>query len=231
MVPGFSSNTCVIANSPRSESRKSGATSLTTRDYPISTWPKSTVNNGPPTRSGNPSTTEVDQATRKTAPHRGAGYAIVLEPPPGSAPRPAQWRYRAPSGSATRSISPGLRNRPPSVHQHRRRDASALINASQRPRDGAHVSGRWNQPASVHQHRRRDASATSIAAPFVAPASPRAMEPTRIGTPPSPAGRRRYKHRSALCSARVPAGDGTNPLRYTTIAGGTPALQASQRPL
>ncbi len=32
---------------------------------------------------------------------------------------------------------------------------------------------------------------------------PWAIKPTRIGTPPSPAGRRRYKHRSAPCSAHV----------------------------
>ncbi len=49
------------------------------------------------------------QDTRKTAPHRGAGYAIVLEPPPGSVPRPAQWRYRAPSGSAMHSAVPATR--------------------------------------------------------------------------------------------------------------------------
>jgi len=29
------------------------------------------------------------------------------------------------------------------------------------------------------------------------------MDPTRIDTPPSPAGRRRYKHRNDLCSAHV----------------------------
>ncbi len=57
------------------------------------------------------------------------------------------------------------------------------------------------------------------------------MEPARIGTPTSPAGRRRYKHRSALsCSAPVSGAHGTNPHWYTNIAGGTPALQASQRP-
>ncbi len=44
-------NTCVIGTSPRSKSPKSWATTLTTRDHPISTWPKSTVNNGPPNRS------------------------------------------------------------------------------------------------------------------------------------------------------------------------------------
>ncbi len=49
------------------------------------------------------------QDTRKSTPHRGAGYAIVLESPSGSAPRLAQWRYRAPSGSASRSFFPATR--------------------------------------------------------------------------------------------------------------------------
>ncbi len=51
--------------------------------------------------------TEADQNSRKTAPLRGAGYAIVLEPPSGSAPRPAQWRYRAPPGGAPHPGSSG----------------------------------------------------------------------------------------------------------------------------
>ena len=42
--------------------------------------------------------------TRKTPPHRGAGYAIVPEPPSRNVTRFAQWRYRAPSGRASRSI-------------------------------------------------------------------------------------------------------------------------------
>ncbi len=44
----FPSNTCVIGISPRSEPPKSSATSLTTRDHPIRTWPKSAENNEPP---------------------------------------------------------------------------------------------------------------------------------------------------------------------------------------
>ena len=44
--------------------------------------------------------TKADQGTRKTAPHRGAGYAIVQEPPSGTATRCAQWRYLAPRWDA-----------------------------------------------------------------------------------------------------------------------------------
>ncbi len=44
-------NTCVIETSPGSKSPESWALPRRTRDYPISTWPKSTVNNGPPNRS------------------------------------------------------------------------------------------------------------------------------------------------------------------------------------
>ncbi len=40
------------------------------------------------------------------APQRGAGYAIVPDRPSGAAAPPAQWRYRAPSGSAMRSAVP-----------------------------------------------------------------------------------------------------------------------------
>ena len=50
---------------------------------------------------------ETDQDTSKTPPHRGAGYAIVQEPPSGSAPRCAQWRYRAPSGKPLGSVCSG----------------------------------------------------------------------------------------------------------------------------
>ena len=53
--------------------------------------------------------TEADQDPRKTPPKRGAGYVIVLEPPSGAATRCAQWRYRAPSGSAMRSAVPATR--------------------------------------------------------------------------------------------------------------------------
>ncbi len=49
------------------------------------------------------------QKPREGAPRRGAGYAIVPEPPPGTVTRFAQWRYRAPSGSASRSIFPATR--------------------------------------------------------------------------------------------------------------------------
>ncbi len=47
--------------------------------------------------------------TRKTAPPRGAGHAIVPERTPGAASRCAQWRCRAPSGSAMRSAFPAQR--------------------------------------------------------------------------------------------------------------------------
>ncbi len=50
----------------------------------------------------------------------------------------------------------------------------------------------------------------------------RGEEPTRIGTPPSPAGRRRYKHRSALSRAPVPGA-----IEPTRI--GTPPSPAGRR--
>ncbi len=46
---------------------------------------------------------------------------------------------------------------------------------------------------------------------------PWAIELTRVGTPPSPARRRRYKHRSALCNARVSRT--TEPTRIGTPSG------------
>ncbi len=100
MVPGFSNQ------------------HLCNRDLTKIRVPKIRRHNPHDSRSPNPHLAEVPgqqrasqpvQDTRKTPPPRGAGYAIVLEPPSGSAPRPAQWRYRAPSGSAMRSAVPATR--------------------------------------------------------------------------------------------------------------------------
>ncbi len=45
----------------------------------------------------------------ESAPQRGAGHAIVPDRPPGNAARCAQWRCRAPPGSAMRSALPAQR--------------------------------------------------------------------------------------------------------------------------
>ncbi len=67
----------------------------------------------------------------KTPLHRGAGYVIVLEPPSGAATRFAQWRYRAPSGSAMWSALPATRQ-------------------------AAGVPSAWSQPSqSTHERPRR----------------------------------------------------------------------------
>ncbi len=47
--------------------------------------------------------------TRKPRLHRGAGFDIVPDRPQSFAALPAQWRYRAPPGSAMRSAVPATR--------------------------------------------------------------------------------------------------------------------------
>ncbi len=93
------------------------------------------------------SETESDQATRKTAPHRGAGHGFVPDERHSDVSRPAQGPCRAPSGSALRSAAPATKQAagvpsawsqpsPPPTRDHAdgatlgRRDA----NASRRPR-------------------------------------------------------------------------------------------------
>ncbi len=53
--------------------------------------------------------TKADQATRKTAPHRGAGHGFVPDEPHGGASRSAQGPCRAPPGRAMRSALPATR--------------------------------------------------------------------------------------------------------------------------
>ncbi len=58
---------------------------------------------------GNQRASQPLHNTRNTPPHRGAGHAIVPERTPGAASRCAQWRCRAPPGSAMRSAFPATR--------------------------------------------------------------------------------------------------------------------------
>ena len=136
----FPSNTCV------------------NRDLTKIKVPKTRGHNPHDSRSPNPHLAEVPgqqrashplHSTRKTPPHRGAGYAIVLEPPPGSAPRPAQWRYRAPSGSAPQSWFSRRRGRPPARH---RRGRSPLNQPTRDHADGATL-GRRDANASRRPRR------------------------------------------------------------------------------
>jgi len=153
--------------------------------------------------------------TRKTPPHRGAGYAIVPEPPSRNVTRFAQWRYRAPSGRASRSIFSATREAagvraawsppfqsPPYDHADRatlgRRDAKA----SRRPRRP--VLRAWSGTTA----------ATGTGAVSVSVGD--RTNPRRYT--PSPAGRRRYKHRSAPCSAHVSWA--MEPTRIGTPPGG-----------
>ncbi len=136
---------------------------------------------------------------RKTAPHRGAGSAFVPVRPPGRAARSAQMPTGLPRGARCGQLS-RPRGRPPARH---RRGRSPPHLPTRDHADGATL-GRRDANASGRPRRPvlRAWSGTT-AAPVVAPPFSWAMEPTRIGTPPSPTGRRRYKHRIALCSATV----------------------------
>ena len=128
------------------------------------------------------------------------GTPLCRNEPPGAASRCAQWRCRAPPGSAMRSALPATRQAAgapsawsqPSQATHARPrrwcdagspgrqcvtaaqkagdEGKVRNNSSDRDRGRIRIRGRWNQPASVHHHRRRDAGASSIAAPHVAPA-------------------------------------------------------------
>ncbi len=115
--------------------------------------------------------------------HRGAGFDIVPERPPGFAALPAQCHAGLPRGARC-----GLlfrpRGRPPALEQ------------------------RGRSP-SIHHPRDHAARATLVSWDALA------SQLTR---------------RPGLRTGSVSAGDRTNPHRYTTIADGTSALQASQRP-
>ncbi len=90
--------------------------------------------NARPTWCG--SATEADKGKRKTSPQRGAGYVIVLEPPTGAATRCAQWRYRAPSGSAMRSA--------PGYEAGRRRAIGVVAALPINPRVTTPMVRRWS---------------------------------------------------------------------------------------
>ena len=86
----FPSNTCVIGISPRSESPKSRSTTLGTRDHPTRTDPKSAANNEPPNHQMTPIINRSRPGHLENHAHRGAGFDIVPERPPGIAALPAQ---------------------------------------------------------------------------------------------------------------------------------------------
>jgi len=183
----FPTNTCVIAISPRSESPESWVTTLTTRDYPTRTWPKSAVNNGSPNhfttrgkprsigvpgpflcRSDLPTTPRLAHKMRTGLP-RGARCGLLFRPR--GRPPARHRRGRSPLNQPTRDHADGA--------TLGRRDA----NASRRPRRPVmtglcDVDSKRDRAVSVSVGDR--------------------TKPHRYT--PSPAGRRRYKHRSALCS-------------------------------
>ncbi len=64
------------------------------------------------------------------APQRGAGHAIVPDRPPGTAAHPAQWRCRAPSGSAMTASLPA------------RREAAGVPSAWSQPLQSTHARPR-----------------------------------------------------------------------------------------
>ena len=134
---------------------------------------------------------------RKTPPHRGAGFDIVPERPPGPAALPAQCHTGLPRGARCGLLS-RLRGRPPACHR-RGRSPSRLPTRDHA--DGATL-GRWDATASQRPRR-----------PVMRTGSGTGARPEK--------GRGSIRIRGRL----------TNPHRYTTVAGGTPALQASQRPL
>ncbi len=186
----FPSNTCVIGISPRSEPPKSWATSLTTRDHPIRTWPKSAENNEPPnhfTTRGKPRPTGVpgmalcqkDLTATRPAPHkvhaglpREARHTLVLPATRQAAGAPSAWSQPFQSTHA-------------------------------RPRRWCDAGPPGRQSVTAAQKAGAEGRVRNHSSALCSAHFSWAMEPTRIGTPPSPAGRRRYKHRSALCRARV----------------------------
>ncbi len=143
------------------------------------------------------------QDPRKTPPHRGAGFDIVPDRPPGFAALIAQCRYRAPPGTAMRSALPATRqaagvpsawSQPfQSTHERPRR----WCDTGPRGRISVTAAQKAGAEGSVPEQR-QDQRQGQGQGPH-----PWTIEPNRIDTPPSPAGRRRYKHRSALRSARV----------------------------
>ncbi len=214
----FPTSTCVIGISPTSESPKSGSTTLTTRDYPTPTWPKSALNNEPPTDSGHaenpaPSGCRVRFCAGATSRLRLASRTKCGPGSPGERDAVCSTGYEAGRRRAIGGVAalPATSARPrrwcdagapgrQSVTAAQKAGVEAMVrnNGSNRDRGRIHIRKRSNQPASVHHHRRRDAGATSIAAPLAAPTSD---------------------------------GRWNQPASVHTIAGGTPALQASQRPL
>ncbi len=144
----------------------------------------------------------IRNRTRKqTAPHRGAGSAFVPVRPPGRAARPAQMPTGLP-----REARCGLlfrpRGRPPACH---RRGRSPLNQPTCDHADGATLghrdakASRWPR-RPVLRARSGTTAATETGAVSVSVGD--RTNPRRYT--PSPAGSRRYKHRSALCSACVP---------------------------
>ncbi len=134
---------------------------------------------------------------------------------------------RAPHNGATglpRGARCGLlsrpRGRPPARH---RRGRSPLNQPTSDHADGATL-GRRDAKASRRPRRPvlRAWSGTTAATGTGPVSLSVGDKPTRIGTPPSPAGRRRYKHRSALCSAHV-----SGAMEPTRI--GTPPSPAGRR--
>ncbi len=95
----FPTNTCVIA-----DLGKTRVPGILGHDPQNSRLTNTVPNRSPRQTTSLPT---VSGQERKTAPHRGAGHAIVLEPPSGSAPRPAQWRLPGSPGERDAVCSPG----------------------------------------------------------------------------------------------------------------------------
>ncbi len=106
----------------------------------------------------------------------------------------------AATGTGAVSVSVGDRTNP---HRYTTiAGGTPALQASQRPLQRPRLVGDGTNPhryTTIAGGSRRYKHRSALCSAHVS----WAMEPTRIGTPPSPAGRRRYKHRSALCSAHV----------------------------
>ena len=125
--------------------------------------------------------TEADQATRKTAPHRGAGSAFVPDRPLGGAAHSAQMPTGLPRGGRFGYLS-RLRGRPPAHHRRGRspprlpRATTPMVRrwaAGTPMRPGGPEGRRCGQ---VPEQRQRPGQGPY---PF-----PWAIEPTRISNPP-----------------------------------------------
>ncbi len=133
---------------------------------------------------------------------RGAGSVFVPGRPPGGADRSAQMPTGLP-GEGDAVASPGS-------EAGRRRAIGVVAALPAFPRATTPMVRRWVAGTPMRHGGPEGRGRRQVPQPRQRPGQgpysnpfPGAMKPTRIGTPPSPAGRRRYKHRSAPGSTLV----------------------------